>query len=102
MATKHLGVCPFCKELGRPVVLEENTMRRDKCMCANSECKETIYTCRTPGCDDYAKGGMIYDDELCPGCMRTAASSIPAVLAIVASTAVTILVEKTMNPKDSA
>lgn len=70
MAEKHLGTCPFCKELVTPYVVEGNVIRRDKCMCPN--CQNTVYVCRAPGCDDYARGGDIYDDEFCPSCTASA------------------------------
>jgi hypothetical protein len=66
MTKKHLGICPFCKELTTPSVAEDNTLRRDKCICP--KCSNVVYVCRTPGCDDYTRGGDIYDDELCPAC----------------------------------
>lgn len=70
MSSKHLGECPFCKESVRAEVVEENMLRRDKCMCP--ACQGTVYVCRAPGCDNYAKGGDLYDDELCPECTRGA------------------------------
>ncbi|OOF45298.1 hypothetical protein BKK51_07030 [Rodentibacter trehalosifermentans] len=63
---KSKGVCPFCLEEVQAKIIEENTLRRDKCQCPN--CNRTIFICRKPGCNNYAKGGEIYDDELCPGC----------------------------------
>ena len=61
---KPLGKCPFCGECVRAKVIEENFIRRDYCEC--SKCNSSIYVCRYPGCDHYAKGGDMYDDELCP------------------------------------
>ena len=66
MTSKHKGLCPFCKAEVIPRVIQENHVRRDKCECP--ECKEAIYICRAPGCENYAKGGRLYDDELCPSC----------------------------------
>lgn len=66
MSVKHKGQCPFCNEIVQPKVIEENTIRRDKCLC--TECSEIIYVCRSPGCQNYAKGGEHYDHELCPSC----------------------------------
>ena len=57
MVSKHQGGCPFCKGTVTPEVLEENTLRRDKCQCP--ECANTLYVCRTPGCHSYAKGGVL-------------------------------------------
>ena len=65
---KSKGSCPFCKEKIRPIILEENTLRRDKCKCPT--CNEIIYVCRIFGCENYAKGSDIYDDELCPECAK--------------------------------
>lgn len=66
MSTKSKGICPFCAEMVTPSVTEENLIRRDKCAC--TACGEGVYVCRSPGCNNYAKGGEYYDDELCPQC----------------------------------
>lgn len=68
MEYKHEGMCPFCNEMVSPKIVEKNTFRRDKCRCTNPSCEEVIYVCRGLGCQDYAKGGVIYDDELCSSC----------------------------------
>ena len=52
MTSKHKGLCPFCKAEVIPRVIQENHVRRDKCECP--ECKEAIYICRAPGCENYA------------------------------------------------
>lgn len=83
MGEKTKGICPFCKEEVMPVVLEENTVRRDKCQCP--ECKKTIYSCRGAGCDNYAKGGNYYDQELCPECTRAAVATAKDVGVMVAA-----------------
>lgn len=78
MARKHEGMCPFCGEVTQPIVLEKNRFRRDKCECTN--CNKIIYRCRNFFCNDYAKSGIIYDDELCPACsngLSDAASKLP-------------------------
>ena len=67
---KPAGLCPFCKKMVRAVVSEENTLRRDLCTCP--ACEGDVLVCRTPGCDDYARGGEYYDDELCPACTKKA------------------------------
>ncbi len=99
MDLKPKGVCPFCKKEINARVIQENKIRRDKCEC--SDCKSIIYVCRTPGCENYAKGGHLYDDELCPSCMSNIGRSIGALgttaLSIVVSTAVTRLLEKKMK-----
>ncbi|WP_220731368.1 hypothetical protein, partial [Salmonella enterica] len=66
MERKHKGKCPFCNSEMAPEVIEKNTIRRDKCKCTT--CGEIIYKCRNIFCNDYAKGGLLYDDELCPPC----------------------------------
>lgn len=81
MSLKHLGECPFCKESITPQVVEENTFRRDKCVCPS--CNGTVYVCRTPGCDNYAKGGDLYDDELCPRCTGGTGTLVAGVAATV-------------------
>ena len=70
---KSKGKCPFCEEDIRPLIIEENYLRRDKCQCP--ECEEIIYACRAPGCRNYAKGGVIWDDELCPSCAASASTA---------------------------
>ena len=85
MTAKHLGECPFCKGAIKAKVIEENVVRRDKCECP--ECGEAIYVCRTPGCDGYAKGGALYDHELCPVCTR---GCVAAAATVVVATAVTL------------
>jgi hypothetical protein len=84
MSKKQPGICPFCKETQLPVVVVENIFRRDKCEC--SSCKETIYVCRSPGCENFAKGGDVYDDELCPECTRGVVSNSAMVVVTVAGT----------------
>ncbi|MCZ5960271.1 hypothetical protein O5148_25835 [Escherichia coli] len=66
MERKHKGKCPFCNSEMAPEVIEKNTIRRDKCKCTT--CGEIIYKCRNIFCNDYAKGGLLYDEELCPPC----------------------------------
>jgi hypothetical protein len=66
--TKHLGTCPFCENKVSPFIVEENFIRRDVCECP--ECKKGILVCRMPGCQNYAKSGKYYDDELCPSCLK--------------------------------
>jgi ssDNA-binding Zn-finger/Zn-ribbon topoisomerase 1 len=63
---KQQGKCPFCDQIVAALVVIENTARRDICQCP--ECREYISLCRTPGCNDYAKGTPIYDHEFCPDC----------------------------------
>lgn len=72
MASKHLGLCPFCGDLVKPALLEDNNIRRDVCECPS--CREKLCVCRTPGCMNYAKGGKVYDDELCPSCTESLTS----------------------------
>ena len=78
MSIKPKGKCSFCKQEVTPVVLEENSFRRDKCMCPN--CKEIIYLCRYFGCDNYARGGDLYDDELCSHCASDISKSSGSVI----------------------
>ena len=96
---KHLGVCPFCSASTRPVVLEENTVRRDICEC--SECSEKVLVCRTPGCQDYAKGGSVYDDELCPGCTSAAVSNAGSVVIGVGTVVLGALATAFMDNKNN-
>ena len=74
MSKKSKGLCPFCQEQIQAKVIEENYLRRDRCICP--ECQEDIYVCRSPGCNNYAKGGKYYDDELCPTCTESIAENL--------------------------
>lgn len=65
---KSLGKCPWCGEYVRAIVIEENFVRRDFCKCP--KCGGKVLVCRTPGCNDYAKGGDFWDDEFCPDCTK--------------------------------
>lgn len=93
---KSQGICPFCKEKVRPIILEENTLRRDKCQCP--ACNEIIYVCRIFGCQNYAKGGDIYDDELCPVCAEGIKDTIGK-LVIVAGVSVVGVVSKDVGKR---
>ena len=96
MERKHPGICPHCREKVTPDIIEENSIRRDKCKCP--KCDGIVYVCRTPGCDDYAKGGDAYDEELCPECTKALANSTGTILkgAVVtlAAAAVTVAADK--------
>jgi len=70
LKAKPKGVCPHCKKMVEPVILEENFIRRDKCQCP--ECQTIVYPCRAPSCSNFALGRNNYDDELCPDCLATA------------------------------
>lgn len=73
MNVKQKGICPFCGKNVAAEIVEENTIRRDKCRCP--ECDETVFLCRTPGCHDFSKGTQVYDHELCPSCTSTVADA---------------------------
>jgi len=88
MATKHEGICGHCRAVVNPAIIEENTIRRDKCQCPN--CDGILYACRTPGCDDYAKGGKTYDEELCPGCTKSLAENAGSLARTIGGIALTI------------
>lgn len=66
---KRLGKCPWCGKEVMAIVRQTNYIRRDSCICP--ECGKKILVCRTPGCSNYAKGGL-WDDELCPDCVKLA------------------------------
>ena len=68
--TKQTGACPFCKAQIEAIVVESNTIRRDRCTCPS--CKQPILVCRTPSCHDYAKGTETWDHEFCPDCTQKA------------------------------
>ena len=59
-------------------VVEENYVRRDRCQCPR--CAEMLYVCRMPGCSNYAKGGALWDDELCPSCTAGITDTIAPVV----------------------
>lgn len=83
---KASGLCPFCRKMVRAEVSTSNFVRRDVCTCPN--CNESILVCRAPGCNDFAKGGSFWDDELCPECTKSATKmglGVAAFIAFVAS-----------------
>lgn len=86
MNTKQKGKCPFCSKTVQAQILEENTIRRDKCQCP--ECKEIIFVCRTLGCHDYSKGTDSYDHELCPDCTSKTADAASSTMAVVGKAAI--------------
>ena len=75
---KPEGKCPFCGEIVRAQVVEENYVRRDRCQCPR--CAEMLYVCRMPGCSNYAKGGALWDDELCLSCTAGITDTIAPVV----------------------
>lgn len=92
MAAKPKGKCPFCEEAIIAEVVEENSVRRDRCACPT--CKAEIYVCRVPGCHDYAKGSPVYDHELCPDCTKRAEEALSATGKHVIPVLVTALLKK--------
>ncbi|MDI9768215.1 hypothetical protein QM327_16810 [Pantoea dispersa] len=88
MATKNEGICGHCRKKVSPIVIEENILRRDKCKCP--ECEQDLYACRSPGCDDYAKGGKNYDEEFCPSCTKSLAENAGTAAKAIAGIALTI------------
>jgi len=98
MASKHSGKCPFCDEVVTPKIVTENIVRRDVCKCPS--CSEMLIVCRTPGCQDYAKGGTIYDDELCPGCTASITNGAGEVLKWVAIAVAGAVATAAVSKKD--
>ena len=90
MTTKQKGKCPFCSEMVAPEIVEENTIRRDRCKCPNPKCGEEIYLCRSPGCHDFAKGTSVYDHEFCPSCTETVSNTASEVGKAALKVAVTV------------
>jgi hypothetical protein len=92
MAIKAKGICPYCQETVNALVIKESTVRRDKCQCP--KCKESMYVCRAPGCDNYVKNGKVYDDELCPSCTKGLVSTVGSLGMVAATTVISIVVAK--------
>ncbi len=97
--SKPKGKCPYCQEFMTPVVVEENAICRDKCKC--SKCGEYIYICRTPGCHNYAKGGELWDDELCPECTSSVGRIAKDIATAALITGVGTLVGKFLSENDN-
>ena len=95
MATKAKGICPYCHETVNAVVIKEGTVRRDQCQCPL--CKESMYICRAPGCDNYVKNGKLYDDELCPCCTKGLFSTVSGFGVIAITSAISIAVSKKLE-----
>ncbi|MCT6876295.1 hypothetical protein [Frischella perrara] len=92
---KSKGRCPFCKKKIRPIIIEENTLRRDKCKCP--ACNEIIYVCRIFGCQNYAKGSESYDDECCPKCAKGIKNTIGCLSKVILLTVGPIIAKKIAN-----
>ncbi|CAG7827265.1 unnamed protein product [Allacma fusca] len=60
----------------------------------------TVKNAKTPGCQDYAKGGDLYDDELCPGCTSSMTSGAGEVLKWGLMSVVGILATVLVTKKD--
>jgi hypothetical protein len=97
MANKHAGECPYCGESVTPVLNKKNVIRRDVCSCPS--CSKELLICRTPGCHTYAKGGQIYDDELCPNCTSSLISGTGEILKWGAMAAMTAIVAAVIEKK---
>lgn len=95
MATKAKGICPYCQENVNAAVIKEGTIRRDECQCPT--CKNSVYVCRAPGCDNYVKNGKLYDDELCPACTKGILSNVSSLGMVAVTTAISIAVAKKLN-----
>jgi ribosomal protein S27AE len=98
---KASGKCPYCEKSVSAIVIEENTLRRDKCQCPS--CYKIIYVCRWPGCYNYTVAGDFYDDELCPRCSedisRSTTGILKGALKIVVSLAIAKGINKDKNKK---
>lgn len=95
MTSKHKGMCPFCKNEVVAIVIQENHVRRDKCECP--ECEKAVYVCRSPGCENYAKGGHLYDDELCPSCTSSVSGNVGTLGMVALGAVVSSFVSKKME-----
>lgn len=69
-AKKPKGECSYCKSTMQPKVLESAALKRDICICTANGCGQRIICCRMPGCDNYARCGTYWDDELCHSCTK--------------------------------
>ena len=98
MANKHAGECPYCGDNVTPVLIEKNKIRRDVCKCPS--CEKQLLVCRTPGCHSYAKGGEIYDDELCPSCTASFTSGLGDVVKYAVITAVGVIATAAATKKE--
>lgn len=67
---KPKGQCSFCKNDMQPKIIKSTLMRRDLCVCSIKTCRQQIAACRVPGCDNYARRGKYWDDELCQFCTK--------------------------------
>lgn len=99
MATrKPMGRCPHCEKKVRAVIVEENTVRRDVLECP--KCEERLLVCMTPGCKDYAAGGDVYDENLCPTCTATGVDVAGKTATKAAGVVVGILVKRQFDRDD--
>lgn len=88
MATKQKGICPFCKENVAALIIDEHTIRRDRCLCP--KCGESLYLCRNPACHHYAKGTKTYDHELCSSCAQAVGEATKGVASVAVKVIATV------------
>lgn len=70
MANKIKGFCSHCFNETYHVEQQWNLVRRNQYVCES--CKKPTYQCRL--CQNFAKGGDVWDDELCAEHDRTITS----------------------------
>lgn len=68
---KVTGLCSFCKEEIKPVLVGGSLTNRDLSFCPNEKCNQPIVVCLAPGCDNYAKGSAMRR-PLCHWCFQKA------------------------------
>lgn len=66
----HFGYCSWCFEKTTHRLIEKNYLRRNIYKCQSEKCKENkdykkTVQCRVPFCENMAKTGDYWDDELC-------------------------------------
>ncbi|MGR6838075.1 hypothetical protein ACU5DF_02790 [Aliivibrio wodanis] len=63
------GECPWCKKQTHAYLAERNVPpRRNIYRCGEKSCDKQVLVCYSPGCDDLARWGDIWDDFYCPDC----------------------------------
>ena len=63
MPTRIKGYCSHCFKNSYHIEQQWNALRRNVYMCES--CNKSTLQCRVRVCQNFAKGGSFYDDELC-------------------------------------
>lgn len=101
-SAKVKGKCSFCSTEMKPVYVVGLIFNRDICVCDNKECREFLQVCLKPGCDNYAKSGIL-PRPLCKWCLEESvppvAKTILKAVGMASTAGLTLYVKNKMSDK---